>query len=157
MFGVLFATNNGTALVFLSGLFLIPVLFSFISIIAKFIRYSKRKYYMLRPLLTILNFSIILGIAIWTYETALVQAKQAAEILYVSCNESSVCPENPIDWDVDGDRISRSDLGVWFKYTASYSYRPDEFNIRVYHGPDVGHVITGGINSSVKISTYTED
>ena len=157
MFGVLFLTENGTALVFLTGFLLLPVLFSFISIIAKFIRFKRRKYFMLRPFLTILNFSLIIGIAIWTYETALEQAIQAAEVLQKSCNENLVCPENPPDWIVSDGRISRSDLGIWFKYTASYTYRPEGFNIRVYHGPDVGHIIKGSIEDPVEVTTYKEE
>jgi hypothetical protein len=157
MFSVLFTTNNGTALVFISGFFLLPVLFSFISIIAKFIRYNKRKYYMLRPFLTIFNFSLIVAIAIWTYDIALEQAEEAAEIIHTSCNTNLVCPEAPEGWNVTGSRISRSDLGIWFKYTASYSYQTNGFDIRLYHGPDVGHVITGGINDPVEVVPYVEE
>ena len=52
---VLFGTTSGTSLVFLVGLFIFPVLISVISLIIKLFRFNKRKYFLLRPFLTIFS------------------------------------------------------------------------------------------------------
>ena len=82
MLGILFATNNGSALVFLAGFFILPVLFSIISIIVKLIFFKKRKYFLIRPLLTIIVFAFIMGLALSTYDIALKQAVSAAELIH---------------------------------------------------------------------------
>jgi hypothetical protein len=53
MLGILFSTDSGTALVFLAGTLIIPTLISAISIIVKLLKFKKRKYFLVRPLLTI--------------------------------------------------------------------------------------------------------
>ena len=156
MLGILFSTNSGTALFFLAGLFVLPVIFSVISIIAKLIFFKKRKYYLPRPVLTIAIFILILGIAHWSYGTTLEQVSDAAKIIQQQCNANLVCPENPVGWELDGSRVKRSDLGKWFKYSASYHNQAESFNIRVYHGPDVGHNITGGVNVPFEVAPYQE-
>jgi hypothetical protein len=157
MLGILFATDSGSALVFIAGLFVLPVLFSIISVIVKLIFFKKRKYFLVRPLLTIVIFTFIMSLAIWTYEIALDQAVSAAELIHEECNERLVCPENPAGWNVDGTRVSRNDFGVWFKYIASYQYNAEGFDIHVYHGPDIGDNIIGGIGSAIKVVPYVEE
>ena len=155
--GTLFAAGNGVALVFLAAIFLIPVLFSFISIILKLFAFRSRKYYLLRPVLTVAFFFAVLGIAQWSYDVALNQATAAAEQLQQQCNARGVCPERPEGWSVDGERISRNDLGLWHKYSASYSYSPAYFDIHVYQGPDLGDVITGGVGVAFNVERYVEN
>jgi hypothetical protein len=53
MLGVFVITTNGTSLVFLVGLLLLPVLVSFVSIIVRLISFKKKKYFLVRPVLTI--------------------------------------------------------------------------------------------------------
>ena len=153
---ILFTTTNGTSLVFLSGIFVIPVLISLISLLIKVFKYKERKHFMLRPALTILFFFIVLSIAQWSYKIALEDAVNAARIIQEECNQFSSCPNNPKGWDVDRSRISRNDLGIWFKYQANYQYKPNSFNIRVYQGPDIGDNITGGVNLPFTVSRYKE-
>lgn len=95
MLAILFTTNKGPALVFLAGIFIIPVLFSLISIIAKLIYFKKKKYFLPRPVLTIAIFILILSIAHWTYSVALEQAISTANIIHEQCNQDISCPENP--------------------------------------------------------------
>lgn len=157
MLGILFATENGTALVFLTGLLIIPVFISIISIIGKLIFYTKRKYYLIRPCLTVAVFILILAIAQWAYNIALEQATSEARIIHEQCNEYSVCPEHPAGWTVDGSQIRKNDFGFWLKYQASYYYNEQGFDIRVYQGPDLGHNIIGGVNVPFEIIRYQED
>lgn len=154
---ILLLTNNGNSLVFLAGLFVIPVIISVISIIAKCIKFKKRKYYLIRPLLTIAFFFLILIIAHWTYKSALDDAINAAELIHEECNKNTYCPDTPTGWEVDEIKISRNDLGFWFKYSAFYSYDPQSFNIHVYSGPDTGDIITGGVNIPFKVAPYVEN
>ncbi len=157
MLCVLFATSSGTSLVFLAGIFIIPVLVSFISIIVKLIFFKKRKYYLIRPLLTIATFILILIIANRTYKIALAQTIDEARIIHQQCNHNLICPENPVGWQNRGSRIGKSDLGFWLKYSASYYYSKESFNIRVYQGPDLGDIIKGGVNLPFKVDRYVED
>ena len=101
-------------------------------------------------------FFLILGIAIWTYNIALEQAVSEAEIIHQQCNENSVCPENPAGWEVDGKKIRKKVKGLWLAYSVSYYYKKESFNIRVYQGPDIGEVITGGVNLPFKVERYSE-
>jgi len=149
--------GNGTALVFLAGIFVIPVFVSFISIILKLFAFRSRKYYLLRPVLTIAFFAGVLGIAQWSYAVALEQATVAAEQLQQQCNANGVCPRRPEGWSVDGTRISRNDFGLWHKYSAGYSYSPMHFDIHVYQGPDLGDDISGGVNVALKVERYIEN
>ena len=157
MLCVLFATDSGAAMVFLAGIFMLPTLISVISIITKLFQIKKKKYYLVRPLLTISLFTLILGIAQWTYRIALEQASSAAKAIHDECNLKSYCPENPPGWDIDGSRIIKRDLGFWLKYSASYHYNNKNFEIRVYHGPDLGETITGGVNIPFKVERYREN
>lgn len=156
MLGILLATEHGSALVFLAGIFIIPVLVSIISIIAKLIFFKKRKYYLIRPCLTIVIFILILTIAQWTYNIALEQAISSAEIIHKQCNENRQCPEHPDGWNVEDSRISRNNFGVWLKYSASYYYNEHDFNIRVYHGPDLGDHIIGGLDTQFRVEPYQD-
>jgi len=156
MLGVFLTTTSGTSLVFLVGFMALPVLVSFISIVVKLIFYKKRKYYLVRPSLTITIFIVILVIANWTYRVALEQSVSTARTIHRQCNENAICPENPAGWQVDGSRISRNDLGFWLKYTASYYYDEQSFEIHLYRGPDLGDNITGGVNLDLKVSPYEE-
>lgn len=157
MLGVLFATENGTALVFLAGMFVIPVLISFISLLAKVFRFKKRKYFMVRPALTIIFFFLILMISHWTYTIALEDATKAARVIHEQCNQFKSCPENPDGWQVKGTSIRKYDLGFWFKYQAGYIYKPESFKIHVYQGPDIGDDISGGVGIPFKVERYVEE
>ena len=157
MLGILFGTDNGTALVFLAGLFVIPVFISLISLLAKVFRFNKRKYFMIRPALTVIFFFLILAIAQWTYKLALDDAVAAAKIIHDECNEFTICPATPEGWKIEGSRISRNDLGFWFTYQAAYNYKPDNFKIHVYQGPDIGDDISGGVDMPFKVTRYIED
>ena len=156
MLGMFVITTNGTSLVFLVGLLVLPVLVSLISFIARLIFYKKRKYYLVRPALTIAVFALVLVIADWTYKAALDQTVSEARIIHRQCNENAACPENPAGWRIDGSSISRSDLGFWLKYTALYSYHQQRFNIRLYRGPDLGDNVTGGVNLPFTVFRYEE-
>jgi hypothetical protein len=157
LLATLLGTRNGTALVFLAGLFIIPVLVSLLSIVFKLLDLSNRKYFVLRPSLTVFFFATILTIAHLTYEAALDDVTYAAESLRQQCRTQLACPEQPDGWNRDGQRLSRRDLGVWYKYSATYVYDPHRFDIRVYQGPDLGHIISGGIDMPVAVSAYIED
>lgn len=156
MLAILFATDKGTALVFLAGIFILPVLISLFSIIYKLIFLKKRKHYLFRPVLTIACFLLIISIAQWTYQIALEQAINAAKIIHQQCNEDKSCPEMPIGWDINGSTRNKNDLGVWLTYSASYSYNPEKFDIRVYQGPDLGNHISGGVNLPFKVIRYRD-
>ena len=156
MLGILLTTDKGPALIYLVGIFIIPVFISLISIIIKLIFFTKRKYYLIRPCLTIVIFILILTIAQWSYNIALEQAISSAKIIHNQCNEDSVCPEHPEGWVVDGSRIRKSDFGFWLKYPASYYYDEYGFNIRVYQGPDLGHHIIGSVNAPLEIVPYQD-
>lgn len=156
MLGILLATDKGTALVFLAGIFIIPVFISFISIIVKLISFTKKKYYLIRPCLTIAIFILILTIAQWTYNIALEQAISSARIIQQQCNENLHCPKQPEGWVVDGSMIRKNDLGSWLKYPASYYYQEQGFDIRVYQGPDLGDNITGGVNVPFVVTRYQD-
>ena len=153
---ILFTTRSGIALVFLAGFFVLPVLISFFSIIIKLIFFKKRKYHLIRPILTIAMFVLIITIAFWSYDIALDQAILEAEKIQNLCNENLACPGNPSGWIVEGYRISKSNLGVWFKFTASYAYNTESFNIRVYQGPDLGHNIVGGVGRPFEVISYVD-
>ena len=153
----LFSTRNGAALVFLAGFFVIPVLVSLISIVLKLFAFRTRRYFLPRPALTVVFFTAVLAIAHWSYAAALGQATNAAERLHSQCQSDLACPAEPKGWEVDGRRISRRDLGTLYKYSASYHYNPDSFDIRLYQGPDLGHVLTGGVDVPFRVATYVED
>ena len=157
MLGVLFVTDKGSALVFLAGFYLFPVLFSIISIFAKLFDFRKRKYFLIRPVLTVAVFVSTLIIAHWSYNVALEQAIVEARIIHGQCNKNLLCPKNLINWEREGSRIKKTNLGLWLKYTASYYYKDESFNIRVYQGPDMGDYITGGVNVPFNITRYVED
>ena len=157
MLGILFSTDSGTALVFMAGIFIIPTLISTLSIIVKLFNFKKRKYFLVRPLLTIVFFILILVISQWSYKIALEQATSAAQVIHGECNSKSYCPENPSGWDVNDSRITKRDLGFWLKYSALYYYNEKDFKIRVYQGPDLGETITGGVNMPFKVERYREE
>jgi predicted membrane protein len=156
MLSILLFTRNGSSLVFLAGFFVLPVLISFFSIIFKLILFKKKKYFLLRPILTIITFLLILGIAQWTYNFALEQATNEVKTIHETCNKKMTCPSNPEGWKVNSTSIRRDDFGFWFKYPAIYSYDPEKLNIRVYRGPDIGEVITGGVNLPFEVKSYVE-
>lgn len=149
-------TTSGSSLVFIAGFLVFPVLFSLISVIARLIFFSRKKYYLIRPLLTIAIFALILVTANRAYEIALDQAVDEARLIHQQCNKSSRCPENPAGWIREGSRILKNDLGWWLKYTASYYYKNNSFNIRVYKGPDLGDVIAGGVDIPFEVEPYRE-
>ncbi len=157
MLCVLFTTDKGTALVYLTGIFILPVLISALSILVKLFKLKKRKYYLVRPLLTIIIFMFILAISQWTYKIALEQATSAAQLIHDECNSKSYCPENPSGWEVDESRIIKRDLGFWLKYSALYYNNEKDFTIRVYQGPDIGETIIGGVNIPFKVERYREN
>lgn len=151
MLGVLFATDSSTSLVFLTGLYVLPVLFSLISICAKLFNLRKRKYYLIRPSLTIAIFVLIITIAQWSYNMALEQAIDEARLIHQLCNKELLCPENPKGW-----KEKKMKVGFWLKYVAIYYPNADSFKIHVYQGPDLGDDITGGTNSPFKVSHYVD-
>jgi hypothetical protein len=154
--GVLFATNKGSALIYLAGILVIPVLISFFSIIIKLIFFKKKKYFLIRPCLTIAIFIFIFAIFQWSYDIALEDAISSAKVIHQQCNDDLVCPEHPESWKVDDSRILRNDLGSWFKYSASYNYNTNTFDISVYKGRDSGENITGGVDVPFEVSRYKE-
>ena len=156
MFGVLLTTRNGTSLVFVASFLLLPVLVSLISIIAKLIFFKKKKYHLIRPVLTIAVFILILWFANWTYQIALDQTVDEASSMHQQCNEDLTCPESPAGWQNDRSSVSRKDFGIWFKYIALYQYHKESFSIRVYQGPDIGDTITGGVDLPFKVATYKD-
>ena len=151
------STRNGPGLVFLIGIFVIPFLISLVSIIFKLVTFRKRKYFLLRPALMVVLFVAAMSVTQWSYSVALKQAEDAAMQLQRQCQTDRVCPTNPAGWNVDGKRISRRDLGAFYKYPASYYYQQEYFDIRVYQGPDLGDVITGGVDVPVKVERYVEN
>ena len=153
----LFSTRSGTALVFIVGFFVIPVLVSLVSILFKLLDFRNRKFFLVRPVLTIVFFFMVIAIAQISYSTALEQATEAATILHEQCNTNGVCPAQPEGWIVNERRISRRDLGGLYKYTASYYYEPYSFSIRVYQGPDLGEVIRGGVGVPFRVDPYVEN
>lgn len=154
---ILFLTDNGTSLVFLAGIFIIPFLISIFSVIAKLIQFKKKKYFLVRPLLTIVFFFFIFVIAHWTYKVALKETISAAKIIHEECNQNLICPENPVGWNVDDSSVKRNKFGFWFKYTAIYSYQPKSFKIHIYRGPDTGVDINGGVEIPFNVTYYRED
>ena len=156
MVGVLFATNKGSALIYLAGILVIPVLISFFSVIIKLIFFKKKKYFLIRPCLTIAIFILLFAIFQWSYDIALEDAISSAKVIHQQCNDDLVCPERPEGWEVDDSRIRRNDLGTWLKYSASYYYNATTFDIRVYQGPDLGENITGGVDVPFEVSRYKE-
>ncbi len=157
MLCVFFTTTNGTSLVFIAGFLVLPVIVSLISIIAKLIFYKKRKYYLARPLLTIAMFVLVLVVANWTYQTALDQTIGEARNIHQQCKDNGACPENPVGWQKDGSWVRKDELGFWLKYIASYHYANESFDIRLYRGPDLGDIISGGVNRPFKVDPYVED
>ena len=156
MFGVLLTTTNGTSLVFVASFLLLPVLVSLISIIAKLIFFNRKKYHLVRPLLTLGVFALILLFANWTYQIALDQTVAEARSLHQQCNQNLSCPESPAGWHKDGSSVSRKDFGSWFKYITMYRYNKGNFSIRVYQGPDIGDTITGGVDLPFKVAPYKD-
>jgi hypothetical protein len=156
MFGVLLTTRNGTSLVFVASFLLLPVLVSLISIIAKLIFFNRKKYHLVRPVLTIAVFILILCIAHWTYQIALDRTVDEVSSIHQQCNEELACPESPVGWQKDGSGVSRKDFGLWFKYIALYRYNKGSFSIRVYQGPDIGDTITGGVDLPFKVAPYED-
>jgi len=152
MLGILFTTTRGAALIFLAGIFVFPVFISIISIIAKLIFYRKQKYFLVRPLLTIAMYILIIILTNWTYQIALTQTVQEAELIHHQCNKNLTCPEIPTGWKLKGSRVIRNDFGYWVKYTSSYYHDKGSFNIRVYQGRDLGNKISGGINLPLTVA-----
>ena len=143
MLAVLLATDNGAALVFLLGIFVIPALISILSVIAKLIFFHKRKYFLPRPLLTLAVFMLVFISAQWSYSVARDQARVAAGMIHDQCNMEILCPIHPHGWEIDGSRVSRR-FGIWFTYPATYMYRQRSFVIHLQQGFDLGDNITGG-------------
>jgi len=152
----LFATERGSAFVFLAGFFVIPAFISLLSILFKLLAFNRRKYFLLRPALTLCLFFLLLKIALSTYETALDEAVKAARMIHDQCNLHEVCPEKPDGWLQQGTRVYRHDLGAWFKYSATYAYDATRMEIRVYQGPDLGHVISGGVGIPFDVMPYVD-
>lgn len=157
MLGIFFATTNGTSLVFLAGFLLVPVLVSAISIVAKLIFFKKRKYHLVRPLLTLAVFGLILYLANLTYASALEQAIAAGRQIHEQCGRDSACPDNPAGWQARGGRVGRNDFGAWLKYNASYHAEDESFHIDLYRGPDTGDRISGGIGLPLDVAPRRED
>lgn len=156
MFSVLAMTTSGTSLVFLTGFLLLPVLISLLSLIVKLVFFHKRKYYLARPLLTIAVFALVLVIADRTWAQARVQAFEEARRIQQLCAANRVCPERPPGWQADGSRIRKTDLGFWIHYPAAYFLDGENFRIRLYRGPDLGDILTGGPDLDVEIAPYVE-
>lgn len=156
MLSVLLMTTSGTSLVFLVGFLLLPVLISLLSLLVKLVFFRQRKYYLARPLLTIAVFVLVLAIAEWTYAQARNQALDEARRIQRLCAENRGCPQRPPGWLADGSRIRKSSLGTWMHYPAAYFLDGENFRIRLYRGPDVGDILTGGPNADVDIQAYVE-
>jgi uncharacterized membrane protein len=157
MLCVLFATAEATFLVFLVGILALPFLISVISIIVKLIKFSKRKYYLLRPSLTITIFILLVIFANWTYKIALDQTIDEGKMIHRQCNENSVCPDNPVGWQREGSITRKNNLGFWLKYPASY-YKDKKggFVISLYRGPDLGHDIRGGVDLPFTVDQHLD-
>lgn len=153
---VLFATENGSGLVFILGIFLLPVLVSVVSLIAKLIFLHKRKYFLLRPGLTIAFFILVFQVANLSYSVALDQAVAEAEKIQMQCIRDAFCTSNPAGWTTNGMRASQR-FGSWFVYQANYRADDKVFVIDLFQGPDLGDTITGGVNLAVKSERYTEN
>lgn len=155
-FCILLMTASGSSLVYLVGFLVLPVLFSLISIIAKLICFHRKKRFLVRPLLTIAVFMAIFAIGTWTYQHALEQAIDAARLIHQQCNRDAICPQHPAGWQRDGSMLRRDDLGSWLNYIALYRYDSASFSIRIHQGPDLGDVISGGVNLPFTVARYIE-
>jgi hypothetical protein len=155
-FLILLMTANGPSLVFLVGFLVLPVLFSLISIIARLICFHRKKRFLVRPLLTIAVFMAIFAIGNWTYQHALEQTIDAARLIHQQCNRDATCPQDPAGWQRDGSILRRDDTGSWLSYIALYHYDSASFSIRVHQGPDLGDVISGGVNLPFTVARYIE-
>jgi hypothetical protein len=140
----------------LCGIIIFPVIISLLSIFAKLFKLKKKKYYLVRPLLTIICFMLIFATAQWTYKIALDQATTAARLIHAECNTNSFYPKIPDGWKSDGSRIIKRYSGLWLEYIASYTHKTEGFSIRVYQGPDLGETITAGINIPMTMERYRE-
>jgi hypothetical protein len=92
-------------------LLLLPVLVSFVSIIVRLISFKRKKYFLVRPVLTISMFILVVVIANWTYQVALDQTVSEAEAVHRLCNENSSCPEKPVGWRINDSWVSRNAPG----------------------------------------------
>jgi hypothetical protein len=155
MLVIVLMAGNGSALVFLAGLFLIPALISLVSLIIKLVFFSTRKYYLLRPFLTVLLFVLIIFIANWSYDMALAEAVTEAGKIQAECNAGSGCPAAPAGWESGSSGI-RKRVGSWYDYLMFYTRRDTTFTIHVYQGPDMGHDIHGGVGIPLVTKTYVE-
>lgn len=157
MLCVLFSTTRGTSLVFIAGFLALPVLVSLVSIVFKLIAFRRRKYFLVRPLLTVAIFVLIFFIADRTYQSALGQAIEEAREIHRQCNETGKCPEHPPGWQGNGSRVGRIDLGIWFKYVALYTANNGSFEVRLYRGPDTGDIISGGAGVPFAVAARKEN
>ena len=153
----LYGTDRGGSLVYVAGFFAIPALVSVVSICFKLLDIRNRKYFLLRPGLTVFFFSMILLVANMSYEVALRQATQSAEIVHERCIADRSCPSEPAGWEIDGLRPVRRDLGAVYKYTATYFHEPDTFRISLVQGSDLGHQITGGVSTPLDVRRFADD
>ncbi len=142
----LLVSRDGTGFVFLAGIFFIPALISIVSILIKLFSFRKKKYYFLRPVLTILFLALLVIVAGWSKSIALAQAVSVAESILEQCNNSSGCPDKPEGWHADGHWIMTK-LGNRYQYHASYSPNENGFEISLYYGPDYSDVVIGNIAS----------
>ena len=156
MFGIFFMTRSGSALVFLIGFLLLPVLISLISIVAKLVRYRQRRRYLLRPILTVAVFISIFAIAESTYQAGRTQAIAAGRVIQQQCQLQGACPDTPAGWQKIDSRVRKNDLGNWLHYIAMYQQDGRRFSIRLYRGPDIGDVISGGVDQPFTVEPYLD-
>lgn len=154
--GCILSTREGPNLIFLTGVLFLPALVSAISIIGKLILFNKRKYFLFRPLLTIFALFGLITLAHHSYQSALAQTKIAAEQIQQTCQAQQQCPEHPSGWRDEGSTTRKYEFGTWIKYPAVYYTKTDVFEIRLYQGPDLGHIIEGGITTSIVVSPYQD-
>lgn len=142
----MFITKDGTGFVFLAGIFIFPALISILSILFKLFSFRRKKYYFLRPILTVLFMLLLIVVSLWSQSLARKQAVSVSESMLIKCNAMSKCPQSPDGWEIDG-YSARTKLGGWYKYHASYTTGEHGFEMSIYYGPDYGELITGNIKS----------
>lgn len=148
----LYGTDRGTTLIYITGIFALPALVSCVSICFKSLDFRNRKNFLVRPALTVLFFGITILIAQLSYDVALKEATESAEVLRKQCISDHSCPQEPPGWSRDGLRSIRRDVGVGYKYTATYNHDPQDFRIWLARGTDLGHLITGGVETPLHVT-----
>jgi len=138
---------------------LISIIFRVIKIINRRLKklpaYKYQRTQFIRPILTIIIYLCVIGVARLSLRSAELYGIKIAKQIQAQCKELGTCPETIDGWDIEKDeyriKVSKYYGEYGAKYLLSYGVYNDniDFVIELMHHFEEGLIIRGGVNKEL--------